>query len=71
MAPERVVVVSTKCPFCGGSIPLLNQRVDAAAAIDIAKRFAGETIECKSPRCERSFTVRRADLLIRRRIVRS
>ena len=71
MAPERIVVVSTTCPFCGGSIPLFNERVEDALAVDIANRFAGEAVVCMHPRCERSFTVRRADLTIRRRRVRS
>jgi hypothetical protein len=39
--------------------------------VDIADRFAGESVVCRHPRCERPFTVRRADLTIRRRRVRS
>jgi hypothetical protein len=70
VARERHVVVSTKCPFCGGGIPLLNARVDNASAIDIGARFAGESVVCRHPRCEREFVVRRADLTIRRRAVR-
>jgi hypothetical protein len=71
MAPEQVVVVSAQCPFCGGSIPLFHERVDVTSVVDIAKRFAGEAVVCMHPRCERTFTVRRADLTIRRRRVRS
>jgi hypothetical protein len=68
MSSERVVLVSTTCPFCGGSVPIRNERTVESTA-DVAARWAGQQLVCWNPRCEKSFWVRRVDLRIRRRLV--
>jgi len=59
------VVVSTLCPFCGGTTPLL--RSDAAltdAALD--EQFRGTTVKCVHVGCEKSYAIRHGELKIRR-----
>ena len=60
------VIVSTACPFCDGTIPLLNERGVAGTVVQIADRFAGREVQCHNPRCDRTFSIRRVDLRIRR-----
>ena len=61
----QIVVVSTTCPFCGGTGTLMRSETDLADAA-LAKRFRGTTVKCIHVGCEKSYAVRQGDLKIRR-----
>jgi hypothetical protein len=57
------VVVSTTCPFCGGSAPLLNAD-DEVETLEIIERFRGFRVTCPHRGCEKPYAVRRGDVRI-------
>lgn len=61
----EIVVVSTTCPFCGGTAPLMRSESDLSDA-SLAKHFRGTTVRCIHVGCEKSYAVRQGDLKIRR-----
>jgi hypothetical protein len=61
----EIVVVSTTCPFCGGTGTLMRSASDLPDAA-LAKQFRGTTVKCIHVGCEKSYAVRQGDLKIRR-----
>ena len=61
----EIVVVSTTCPFCGGTEPLMRSESDLSDAA-LAKQFRGRTVKCIHLGCEKSYAVRQGDMKIRR-----
>ena len=59
-----IVVVSTTCPFCGGTEPLMRSETPLTDAA-ISKQFRGTTIRCIHVGCEKSYAIRKGDLKIR------
>ena len=60
-----IVVITTTCPFCGGTEPLMRSEsvlTDAALAV----QFRGATVRCIHVGCEKSYAIRRGDLRIHR-----
>ena len=62
---KGIVVVSTTCPFCGGTGSLMRSESDLSDAA-LAKQFRGTTMRCIHVGCEKSYAVRQGDLKIRR-----
>jgi len=60
-----IVVVSTTCPFCGGTEPLMRAETGLTDAA-LTEQFRGATVRCIHMGCEKSYAVRRVDLKIRR-----
>jgi len=60
-----VVVVSTTCPFCGGTEPLMRSESELTDAA-LAQQFRGTTVRCIHVGCEKSYAIRRGDLKIHR-----
>jgi len=59
------VAVSTTCPFCGGSSPLLKAD-EELTTVELIERFRGKRLTCPNPECEKPFAIRHGDLKIRR-----
>ena len=60
-----IVVISTTCPFCGGTEPLMRSET-ALTDVALTKQFRGTTVRCIHVGCEKSYAIRRGDLKIRR-----
>lgn len=61
----EIIVVSTTCPFCGGTGTLMRSESDLSDAA-LAKQFRGSTVKCIHVGCEKSYAVGQGDLKIRR-----
>lgn len=59
-----VVIVSTTCPYCGGTEPLMRSETSLSDAA-LTKQFRGATIRCIHVGCEKSYAIRKGDLKIR------
>jgi hypothetical protein len=59
------IIVSTSCPFCGGTAPLLESERGEQDVI-LIERFRGLRVSCAHGGCEKAYAIRRGDLRIRR-----
>jgi hypothetical protein len=59
-----IIVVSTTCPYCGGTEPLMRSETPLTNAA-LTKQFRGATIRCIHTGCEKSYAIRKGDLKIR------
>ncbi len=60
----EIVVVSTQCPYCGGTEPLMRSETSLSDAA-LTKQFRGATVRCIHTGCEKSYAIRKGDLKIR------
>ena len=60
----EIVVVSTQCPYCGGTEPLMRSETSLSDAA-FTKQFRGATIRYIHTGCEKSYAIRKGDLKIR------
>jgi hypothetical protein len=60
-----IVSVSTACPFCSGSVVLMRERTELTNA-ELVSRYSGNRVACQQPGCERTFVIRRHDVLVHR-----
>jgi hypothetical protein len=63
-----IVVVSTTCPFCGGTEPLMRSETDLTD-VTLSDQFRGTTVRCIHAGCEKSYAIRHGDLKIRRELL--
>jgi len=61
------MTVSTACPYCNGTIMLLDVVEGDVPKAEIVTQFAAMQLECPQPECGRTFRVRRNDVNVRRR----
>ena len=61
----ELVVVSTTCPYCGGTSPLMRAE-SALTDAELTQQFRGATVQCIHVGCEKSYAIRHRELKIRR-----
>ena len=61
---QKILGVSTKCPFCSGRALLRDEVTANQTAAEITVEFAGKQLTCAHPNCGKTFRVRRADVII-------
>jgi hypothetical protein len=61
----KLIFVTTTCPFCSGGVSVTSERGELTNA-ELTRSVAGKKVECQHPKCGKTFSVRRAELKIRR-----